>query len=756
MPNVPRDVPAPAAGTARWSTSTFDDGEESEAWSRRVTTLEDLVWSVQPKRSAEDRKHLVALLPSLLKRLCGGHALADLGAGRARGVHVEPRRGARRGGQAVARRTCASPTAAVAEAGARLEAEIAKAAGDEARRRRPKRSPRRWRRPRPSRSSPSARSSTTSTSRSRAASSAAMWVEFEGEDGQLAFAKLAWVSPLRGTYLFTNRQGQKALSMTAEELAERFRADRARLVEAEPLIDRAFTQHAHADRGQVRREGGLKGRRPVPRRPRREDPPCAARAPIGALIIGDEILSGKRQDKHLPHVIETLARARARARLRALPRRRSRAAHRRAARFVRARRPRVQLRRHRRDARRSHAAGGRRGARRSARSAIPRPCAELEAQFGAEAYPNRVLMAEFPPGSRIIPNPFNRVAAFADPRPPLLPRLPADGVADARLGARHVVPRSRARASRSSARIVVHDAGESQLLPLMDENVAQFPARQALQPAVVPAGRRRAASSSACAASRATSRGVRGAACRRRGIRLPLGAAIAADLAGRPGGRAAARAVLRAVGRALPLMFHGRLLGPLALWTAGAFTLWTLIGIVAFEPLTRLIADSLGTRNAGVYAGVAIFVLLLLVLLAVVTVLVGVALLAMPAIVRVVSARHFPDLERRRGGTFAGSLVNLAVAFALFLPAWLVALLLFPIPPLYVLISWRSELRVLWTTLRARRGVDRLPERASELGTRRGKAAHERTRGGRKADSLAPRLCTQRCFALVQARVRAS
>ena len=67
-----------------------------------------------------------------------------------------------------------------------------------------------------------------------------MWIEFEDEDGQLAFAKLAWVSPLRGTYLFTNRQGQKALSMTAEELAERFRSDHARLVEAEPLIDRAF------------------------------------------------------------------------------------------------------------------------------------------------------------------------------------------------------------------------------------------------------------------------------------------------------------------------------------------------------------------------------------------------------------------------------------------------------------------------------------------------------------------------------------
>ena len=71
------------------------------------------------------------------------------------------------------------------------------------------------------------------------------WVEFESESGQLAFAKLAWVSPLRGTYLFTNRQGQKAMSMTAEELADRFRADRARLVEAEPLLDRALVTVIH-------------------------------------------------------------------------------------------------------------------------------------------------------------------------------------------------------------------------------------------------------------------------------------------------------------------------------------------------------------------------------------------------------------------------------------------------------------------------------------------------------------------------------
>ena len=72
-----------------------------------------------------------------------------------------------------------------------------------------------------------------------------MWVEFEDDDGQLSFAKLAWISPLRGNYLFTNRQGQRAVSMTAEALAEQMRANRARLVEAEPLIDRAFTSVIH-------------------------------------------------------------------------------------------------------------------------------------------------------------------------------------------------------------------------------------------------------------------------------------------------------------------------------------------------------------------------------------------------------------------------------------------------------------------------------------------------------------------------------
>ncbi|MES2637783.1 MAG: molybdopterin-binding protein [Pseudomonadota bacterium] len=39
--------------------------------------------------------------------------------------------------------------------------------------------------------------------------------------------------------------------------------------------------------------------------------------------------------------------------------------------------------------------------------------AEIEAQFGEGAYPKRVLMADFPAGADLIPNPVNRVAGFA-------------------------------------------------------------------------------------------------------------------------------------------------------------------------------------------------------------------------------------------------------------------------------------------------------------------------------------------------------
>jgi hypothetical protein len=220
-------------------------GEESETWAAALATLDDLVWSVQPKRASDDRRKLVALLPTLLKRLHGG----------LQNVKWEPGERERfmanlvEAHAAAVKPSLASvpmPTTAVSEAAA-AAAEEATAKGDvetatKARALAEAMAPA----PPPAPSEPVVEIVQDRFAELAATLERGMWIEFEGDDGQLAFAKLAWVSPLRGTYLFTNRQGQKAVSLTADELADRFRKDRARLVEAEPLVDRAFTSMMHS------------------------------------------------------------------------------------------------------------------------------------------------------------------------------------------------------------------------------------------------------------------------------------------------------------------------------------------------------------------------------------------------------------------------------------------------------------------------------------------------------------------------------
>ncbi len=208
----------------------------------------------------------------------------------------------------------------------------------------------------------------------------------------------------------------------------------------------------------------------------KDGPSAAAPAPaaaIGALIIGDEILIGKRQDRHLAHVIATLG-----ARGLTLD----------YARYVGDDRGRLIAL-----LRESFARGdlcfsfGGIGAtpddhtRQAAAAALgvplerhPEAVAEIEARFGAEAYPHRVLMAEFPMGARIIPNPVNRVAAFSIREHYFLPGFPqmAWPMLDWVLATHYPALR---RAPLVERAMVVHGAGESQLLPLMDENVSRFP-----------------------------------------------------------------------------------------------------------------------------------------------------------------------------------------------------------------------------------------------------------------------------------------
>lgn len=211
---------------------------------------------------------------------------------------------------------------------------------------------------------------------------------------------------------------------------------------------------------------------------------------FGAIIIGDEILSGKRQDKHMVHVIEALARRGIELswceylgdhpdRITATLTRTLAAA----------------------DA--VFCFGGI-GAtpddhtRRCAAAAAgvplcrhPDAAAEIEAQFGPEAYPKRILMAELPEGSRIIPNPFNRVPGFSLGHHHFLPGFPEmawpmmDRVLDT------LYPHLHHLAQLVDEAIIVKDASESQLLDIMNDCVARFPELRLFSlPHFAPEGRR--------------------------------------------------------------------------------------------------------------------------------------------------------------------------------------------------------------------------------------------------------------------------
>ena len=195
---------------------------------------------------------------------------------------------------------------------------------------------------------------------------------------------------------------------------------------------------------------------------------------IGALVIGDEILVGKRKDKHFDFLVAALAKRGLRLayceyhgddplRLRAA-------------------------------LSRTFAAGdivfsfGGIGAtpddhtRRCAADALGVPLEvhpegelELRARFGAELTPQRLSMVEFPQGAQIIPNPVNRVPGFSVREHHFVPGFPqmawpmVEWVLDGRY--RHLADRDRW----AEASIIVFEAGESQLIPVMDAVGAGYP-----------------------------------------------------------------------------------------------------------------------------------------------------------------------------------------------------------------------------------------------------------------------------------------
>ena len=147
--------------------------------------------------------------------------------------------------------------------------------------------------------------------------------------------------------------------------------------------------------------------------------------------------------------------------------------------------------------------------------------------------------------------------------------------------------------------------------------------------------------------------------------------------------------VVRALFRAVPLLFDGRVLMLAFLPLALAFVVWLVAVYTLATPLAHALAGvfarwfgegdaaatSLWISGSG---AVLSFVLLTLGVGAVV--LAAIAVAAGPVFIAAVAARHFPALERKRGGTLAGGVANAVTAVTLWLLMWIVVLPLLLVP----------------------------------------------------------------------------
>ncbi len=151
--------------------------------------------------------------------------------------------------------------------------------------------------------------------------------------------------------------------------------------------------------------------------------------------------------------------------------------------------------------------------------------------------------------------------------------------------------------------------------------------------------------------------------------------------------------VLKAYGRALKslltpgILWH--LLWPtvlaVAFWIAVAWMSWDTVG----AGVERLFNEVnwlnwiLQRWDASALAG-AIFIKVVLGLLLIPliygTAMLIVAVFALPLMLERVAAKDYPELERRDGGTLAGSLGNALLAVAVFLAGWVITLPLWLIP----------------------------------------------------------------------------
>ena len=100
--------------------------------------------------------------------------------------------------------------------------------------------------------------------------------------------------------------------------------------------------------------------------------------------------------------------------------------------------------------------------------------AEIVAQYGEGAYPKRVIMADFPQGADLIPNPVNRVAGFSINQHYFVPGFPEMAHPMVEWVLETYYTHLFHQTAYLEASIIVADGIESQLIDLMNTVITQF------------------------------------------------------------------------------------------------------------------------------------------------------------------------------------------------------------------------------------------------------------------------------------------
>jgi hypothetical protein len=199
--------------------------EKPQALDNALKTMDDLVWSVKPKITPEERKKLLSRLPSIVASL---NKWLDV---------IRWNDEARAKFFSDLAKCHASIVRAPVELSPERQVQMALAVAKHA-------AERRLRKEAGAAPEPAPDEFDTLV----AGLEQGNWVDFGRED-RTRRLRLGWVSPLRNLYVFATHERREALSLTAQELAKAIREGRAHVAPGAGLIGKALAQALGVDRG---------------------------------------------------------------------------------------------------------------------------------------------------------------------------------------------------------------------------------------------------------------------------------------------------------------------------------------------------------------------------------------------------------------------------------------------------------------------------------------------------------------------------